>query len=173
MKELMHTARHEGLSALTIEPMSSLWEFPSTPDQLQRLADELDPVHAADPEGTVPFYLCGDISHGHADDNGRVLHDNWQMFEAGIPWMWEFHVKNTDSIFNSTFGFSQEEQGRGVVDLARLKGILDKNAERFPTRELTGYLELPGPKLGREYSDRLLHGMLSDSLTALRKIFPA
>jgi ribulose-phosphate 3-epimerase len=173
MKELMHMARRKGLSALTIEPMSSVWEFPSTPDQLQRLMDELAPVHKTDPEGTVPFYLCGDISHGYADGSRRVIYDNWQIFEAGIPWTWEFHVKNTDSIFNATFGFSKEERRRGIVDLKRLKEIIEMNAGRFPGEELTGYLEIPGPKLGREYSDCLLGGMLSDSLAALRAVFPA
>ena len=173
MKELMRLARRQGLATLTIEPMSSTWEFPSTPEQLQRLAAELEPVSAGDPEGTVPVYLCGDISHGYADENRRVVHNSWEMFEMEIPRMWEFHFKNTDAIFNSTFGFGAEEQARGIVDLGRLKGIIERNASRFPSPEPIGYLELPGPKLGREYTDSLLRGELEASLAALRRVFPA
>jgi len=171
MRDLMRFARREGLRTLAIEPMSSIWEYPSTPEQLSSMTSTFDPVHTADPDATVPVSLCADISHGVADADGRVLHDNWKMFELEIPWMWEFHFKNTDSIFNSTFGFSPEEKARGIVDITRLKGILARNAERFPTRDLTGYLELPGPKLGREYTDRLLRGQLEESLSALREEF--
>jgi len=173
MRQLMTVARREGLRALTIEPMSSEWEFPSTPRQLSRLARELEPAHAADPDHTVPVYLCGDISHGFADENKRVVHDNWEMFEREIPRMWEFHFKNTDRIFNATFGFSEEEQAKGIVDLDRLAALIRRSADRFPTPEPIGYLELPGPKLGREYTDGLLRGQLEASLTALRQRFPA
>ena len=62
------------------------------------------------------------------------MHDNWSLFEMQVPWMREFHFKNTDSIFNSTFGFGPEERGRGIVDLARLKAVIDANAGRFPVR---------------------------------------
>jgi ribulose-phosphate 3-epimerase len=93
------------------------------------------------------------------------------MFEREIPWMWEFHFKNTDAIYNSTFGFGSEERSRGIVDLKRLRDILEKNATRFPSDEVTGYLELPGPKLGRDYSDGLLRGQLEKSLAALREEF--
>ena len=47
-----------------------------------------------------------------------------------------------------------------------------KERGRFPTDEVTGYLELPGPKLGREYTDGLLRGQLEESLAALREEFP-
>jgi ribulose-phosphate 3-epimerase len=171
MKELMRFARRVGLHAITIEPMSSLWEYPSTPFELREMVSTFDSAHAAEPEVTVPVYLCGDISHGVADEKGHVLHDNWEMFEREIPWMWEFHFKNTDAIYNSTFGFGSEERSRGIVDLKRLRDILEKNATRFPSDEVTGYLELPGPKLGRDYSDGLLRGQLEKSLAALREEF--
>ncbi len=172
MRELMRFARREGLRTITIEPMSSIWEYPSTPEQLAGMTSVLDPVHAADPEATVPVYLCGDISHGVADETRRVLFDNWEMFEREIPWMWEFHFKNTDAVFNSTFGFGAEEKARGIVDLRKLKGIVTRNCQRFPTDDVTGYLELPGPKVGREYTDGLLRGQLEESLAALREVFP-
>jgi ribulose-phosphate 3-epimerase len=170
-KDLMRLARREGLRAITIEPMSSLWEYPSTPGQLREMTTVFDSEHAADPQETVPVYLCADISHGVADEKMRVLHGNWEMFEIEIPWMWEFHFKNTDVIFNSTFGFGSEERARGIVDLRRLKALLERNAARFPTDDVTGYLELPGPKLGRDYTDGLLRGQLEASFAALRKEF--
>ncbi|MGA2612982.1 MAG: hypothetical protein ABSG38_05975 [Spirochaetia bacterium] len=170
-KDLMRLARREGLRAITIEPMSSLWEYPSTPGQLREMTAVFDSEHAADPQKTVPVYLCADISHGVADEKMRVLHGNWEMFEIEIPWMWEFHFKNTDAIFNSTFGFGPEERARGIVDLRRLKALLERNAARFPTDDVTGYLELPGPKLGRDYTDGLLRGQLEASFAALRKEF--
>jgi len=173
MKDLMRTARREGLQAITVEPMSSAWEYPSTPQQIHEATSVFDSAHAAAPGDTVPVYFCSDISHGVADANKRVLHDNWTLFEMEIPWMWEFHFKNTDSIFDSTFGFGPAERARGIVDLGRLKGLLERNAGRFPSHDITGYLELPGPKLGREYTDVLLRGQLEESLAALRAEFPA
>ena len=171
MKGLLRTARAAGLSSLTIEPMSSVWEYPSTPDEVRRIATELDPFLAANPESTVPLLLCGDISHGVADADGKVVHDNWSLFELEIPWMWEFHFKNTDAIFDATFGFGPEERTRGIVDLSRLKQLIDRNAGRFPTEAVTGYLELSGPKVGREYSDPQLERMLVQSLEALKAVF--
>jgi hypothetical protein len=57
------------------------------------------------------------------------------------------------------------------VDLERLRALIDANADRFPVRELVGYLELPGPKTGREYSDHLLGPALGESLAALKAVF--
>jgi ribulose-phosphate 3-epimerase len=172
MKDLMRFARQEGLRTITIEPMSSVWEYPSTPEQLLEMTSVFDAAHAAAPDTTVPLYLCGDISHGVADENKRVVHDNWELFELEIPWIWEFHFKNTDSLFNSTFGFGPAERAHGIVDLKRFKALLSRNAARFPADDVTGYLELPGPKLGREYTDGLLRSQLDVSLAALREEFP-
>jgi hypothetical protein len=38
---------------------------------------------------------------------------------------------------------------------------------------MTGYLEIPGPKVGRDYSDPLLGRMLMESLEALKRHFPS
>jgi hypothetical protein len=167
MKELTGIARRQGLRALTVEPMSSLFEFPSTAGEIGRLDREMAAHHAADPEGTVPLYYCADISHGVADGAGRVIADNWELFELEIPRMWELHFKNTDRLFDSTFGFSPAERERGIVDLPRLRGLMEANAGRFPTSTVIGYLEHPGPKLGRDYSDPKLEQMLRESLEAL------
>jgi ribulose-phosphate 3-epimerase len=171
MKSLLATARSAGLKALTIEPMSSLYEVPSTPDEIRTIAEELAAYHACHASTTVPLHLCGDISHGVADFQGRVIHDNWSLFEMQIPWMREFHFKNTDAIFNSTFGFDPAERGKGIVDLPRLRSLIDANAARFPSGEITGYLEIPGPKLGRDYTDPHLERMLVESIQALKAVF--
>ncbi len=171
MTELVRTAKGAGLSALCIEPMSSLFEPPSTPDEMDRVTREMGAVHAADPDGTVPVRFCADISHGLADRDRRVVVDNWRLFEAGIPHTHEFHFKNTDDRFDRTFGFSAEERARGIVDLARFKTLIDANARRFPVREIVGYLELPGPKTGRDYTDNLLGPALVESLAALKAVF--
>lgn len=168
---LMAYARAEGLAAVTTEPMSSVWEYPSTPEELESLGRTLDGVHARDRDGTVPFRYCGDISHGVADAGKVVVHDNWSLFETAIPWMSEFHFKNTDAIFNSTFGFSPAERERGIVDLARLRELIEGNADRFPVREITGYLEIGGPKVGRDYTDPHLGRALAESLEALKENF--
>lgn len=171
MKELVRTAKAAGLSALCIEPMSSLFEPPSTPEEMDRVTREMDAFHAADPAGTVPVRFCADISHGLADPGRRVVVDNWRLFEAGIPHTHEFHFKNTDERFDRTFGFSAEERARGIVDLARFKALIDANDRRFPVREIVGYLELPGPKTGRDYTDALLGPALGESLAALKAVF--
>ncbi|MGO9310491.1 MAG: TIM barrel protein [Spirochaetia bacterium] len=171
MKALMAKARSSGLKALTLEPMSSLFELPSTPEEVRGILEELGAWHDAHADATVPLRLCGDISHGIADAEGRVVHDNWSLFEMQIPWMREFHFKNTDRIFNTTFGFGPEERKKGIVELPRLKGLIDANARRFPCGEVTGYLEISGPKLGREYSDRHLERMLVESMQALTAVF--
>jgi sugar phosphate isomerase/epimerase len=171
MKRLLAFARTAGLQALTLEPMSSLFELPSTPEDVRGIMEEMGAFHAANGATTVPLQLCGDISHGIADRDGVVTHDNWSLFEMQIPWMREFHFKNTDAIFNSTFGFEPAERKRGIIDLARLKGLIGVNAARFPCGEVTGYLEISGPKLGREYADRHLERMLVESIRALKAVF--
>jgi sugar phosphate isomerase/epimerase len=171
MKSLTRIARAQGLEALTVEPMSSAFEFPSTAQEIRRMDRESDAWRAADTGVAAPLYYCADISHGLADASGQVIADNWELFEQEIPHMWEFHFKNTDAIFNATFGFSPAERERGIVDLRRLKLLIEKNAERFPGRELIGYLEHPGPKVGRDYTDNKLHAMLSESLEALVSVF--
>ena len=97
--------------------------------------------------------------------------DNWRLFEAGIPHTREFHFKNTDDRFDRTFGFSAEERRRGIVDLERFRALIDANERRFPVREIVGYLELPGPKTGRDYTDNLLGPALVESLAALKAVF--
>lgn len=171
LKELSRRARRLGLLALTIEPMSCLAEPPATPKEIAQMCDEMHADHRAHLADTVPTYLCGDISHGLCDADRRIVHSNTELFVAAIPWMCEFHFKNTDAIFNSTFGFNPEERKRGIVDLAEFRALCAEHAAKWPVEEVVGYLEISGPKTGRDYSDRLLGAELRASLRALKEVF--
>ena len=171
MKELMAYAKEQGLRALTLEPMSCLAEPPSTPDEISMMLQTFADWHAAHPQTTVPVYICGDITHGVANAERRVIHDNIDLFAHQIPWMAEFHFKNTDAIFGSTFGFSEDDSRRGIVDLASLRQLMDENKTRFPVADISGYLELSGPKTGRDYTDPLLYPQLKVSLDAIKTHF--
>lgn len=151
--------------------MSCLAEPPTTPEEMDRMVGEMGRWHAADPAGRVPVYLCGDISHGLADAQRRVVHSNIELFRYGLPMMAEFHFKNTDAVFSSTFGFNTAERARGIVDLAEIRRMCEEMAGRWPVDDVVGYLEIGGPKTGREYSDPLLGDELRASLRALKSVF--
>ncbi|MCF7928702.1 MAG: sugar phosphate isomerase/epimerase [Spirochaetales bacterium] len=176
MKELMEVAKQSGLQGLTMEPMSCLAEPPSFPEEIERFMNELGDYHRQASESTVPAYLCSDISHGIADSDGNVLHSHFELFEYALPWMAEFHIKNTDNRYSSTFGFggiSNKEETpagkQGIVSLKELKKIFLGNRQHLPLSEITGYLEINGPKLGRDYSDHLLEKELRESLETIQK----
>jgi len=169
MKELQHLAKEKGLKALTIEPMSCMAEPPTTPDEMDYYVNTLNDYHKKNLQSTVPVWLCGDISHGLADINKNIVYSNIDLFKAGIPLMSEFHFKNTDSIFNSTFGFSEEENKRGIINLEEIKQIA--GAGNWPVKEVVGYLEIMGPKIGRDYTDPFLGDALRTSLRAIKQVF--
>ena len=169
MKELMHLAREKGLRGLTMELMSCTAEPPSTPAEIDYVFGELETYQREHADSTVPVYLCGDISHGLADREGKAVHSNMELFEYSIPRMVEFHFKNTDTMFNSTFGFSREEQTRGIVDPGKVMEIVWKQKKLWPVNEVVGYYETSGPKLGRDYSDYLLRDELEASLKELKR----
>ena len=171
MQEMQHLAYQKGLKALTIEPMSCMAEPPTTPDEMDYMIGTLNRYHRENLEDTVPVWLCGDISHGLADKERKVVHSSLSLFEHGIPTMCEFHFKNTDAVFESTFGFSEEECKKGIIDLAKVKSICDNNSENWPVDEVVGYLEISGPKVGRDYSDPELYKTLMTSLRSLKAVF--
>ncbi len=171
LKELSRKARALGLKGLTMEPMSCLAEPPTTPQEMHAYIAEMQADHAANPQHTVPTYLCGDISHGLCDANKEVVYSNVELFAAAIPMMNEFHIKNTDAKFNSTFGFNQEECKRGIVDLKTLRQLCDKHARDWPVNDVVGYLEIMGPKIGRDYSDPHLGNELRNSLRNIKSQF--
>ncbi len=169
MKELMAYARDCGVATLTVEPMSCLAEPPTLPDEMRSMAEELLAFHRDHPETTASVGYCTDIAHGYADENGVVRFDNYQLLEASLPYLQEIHLKNTDAKFDKTFGFSEEERSRGIVNVEDVRDFLLARADVIPVRPLIGYLEIGGPKLGRDYSDPGLEAALRASLRHLQE----
>ncbi len=168
-KELMHVAHEHGVAWLTIEPMSCLAEPPTLPEEIRQMGEELTAYHRQHPNSTARMGFCADVSHGYADAQGHVVWDNLQTFEATLPYLYEVHLKNTDALFHSTFGFGAEERAKGVVQVERFRDLLHANAHRLPVQQVVGYLEISGPKLGRDYSDIHLEKSLRESLRYLRE----
>lgn len=173
MKELMFFAKERGVEWLTIEPMSCLAEPPTLPDEMADMAGELVAHHEANPAATSRIGYCVDIAHGYADANGNVVHDNLELLRASFPWLYEIHLKNTDAMFNSTFGFSEAERARGIIDVGEVRDLLLTNGDAMPVDTLNCYLEIGGPKLGRDYSDHQLESQLRESLGFLKHAFLA
>lgn len=173
MKEMMHYAHEQGVAYLTVEPMSALAEPPTLPSELQAMGDELSAYHRQFPAGTAGFGYCTDVAHGYADREGRVIWDNMQLLQASLPYVHHIHLKNTDSMFNSTFGFGPADRERGIVDVPAVRELLLAQANVIPQTTLVGYLEIGGPKTGRDYSDWKLDGMLRESLRYLQSVFPS
>jgi ribulose-phosphate 3-epimerase len=171
MKENLHLAQDIGLQALTLEPMSSASEPPSSIQELDNILGILNGYHRQNPESTVPMYLCGDISHGLADREGLVVESNTELFEHEVPYLAEFHFKNTDARYEATFGFSEEECRRGIIDLEEFRNRITQNADRFPVDHLVGYFETDGPKRGRDYSDHHLEQVLTETMITLKRVF--
>jgi sugar phosphate isomerase/epimerase len=167
MQELQTLAFEKGLKALTIEPMSCLAEPPTLPREMDEMIGALMDHHSKN-KNTVPVYLCGDISHGYVNSDGGIIYTNNRLFEYGIKYMAEFHFKNTDAMYNSTFGFAPEEQLKGIINLDEMKAVLENNLRNFPVNDVVGYLEINGPKTGRDYSDQLLGPSLRTSLRTLK-----
>lgn len=171
MKELMHLAHEKGVSWLTIEPMSCLAEPPTLPEEVADMGRELTEYHRQHADSTAAIGYCADIAHGYIDQQDQVGYDQIQLFEATYPWLYEVHLKNTDARFNSTFGFGPQEREKGIVDVPYFRDLLQKNADKLPVQEMTGYLEIGGPKLGRDYSDHQLEDQLRSSLRYLKEAF--
>lgn len=172
LKELMQFAHEQGVPWLTVEPMSCLAEPPTVPGEIRQMADELDEWHRAHPDSTARVGYCTDIAHGYADQEGTICHDHLELLEATLPHLYELHLKNTDNRYCSTFGFGEADRQRGIVEIEPVRQMLLARAADLPVPELVGYLEIGGPKLGRDYSDHGLAQQLRDSLSYLKQVWP-
>jgi sugar phosphate isomerase/epimerase len=173
MKELMAYAATQGIACLTTEPMSCSAEPPSRPDEIQDMAGELMAFHRSRPATTARFGFCSDVAHGFLDAQESLLWDNYTLLKAALPYVRELHLKNTDARFDATFGFSDDERRRGIIDIESVRRFLLDHADLIPQPELIGYLEFPGPKWGRDYSDHLLENQFRQSLCYLKQAFRA
>ncbi len=168
IKEMMSYAHDRGMPCLTTEPMSCLAEPPTLPAEMRETAEELVAHHQQHADRTAAFGYCVDVAHGYADQDGNVVWDNMQLLEAALPYTRAMHLKNTDRLFDATFGFAPEERERGIVSIEAVRDLVLSHADEIPTGELVGYLEIGGPKLGRDYSDYQLERLLRESLRYLR-----
>jgi ribulose-phosphate 3-epimerase len=173
MREMLSYAHTCGVPCLTNEPMSCLAEPPTLPDEMQALGEELTAYHWTHADSTAAFGYCTDVAHGYADADGKVVWDHLQLLRAALPYMRVLHLKNTDRIFDATFGFTPEERARGIVQIEQVRDLVLENADVVPTDTLVGYLEIAGPKLGRDYSDHTLERMLRESFRYLRTAWSA
>jgi ribulose-phosphate 3-epimerase len=173
MKELMGLAHQQGVPWLVIEPMSCLAEPPTLPEEIRQMADELSSWHDRHPESTARVGYCTDVAHAYVDGNCTVRTDHLEMIEATVPYLYELHLKNTDARYSSTFGFSPQERQAGIIQIEPVRRLLLSRAETIPVDRLVGYLELGGPKLGRDYSDKELERQLRASLGYLKETWLA
>ena len=173
MKELMHFAKQRGIEWLTVEPMSCLAEPPTLPEEVREMGETLTRYHAENPETTARVGYCADIAHGYLNYEAGHGFKPVELFEATLPWLYEVHLKNTDERYHSTFGFEPENLTKGIIDVGTFRDILLRRAAEIPVKEMTGYLEIGGPKLGRDYTDCQLEDQLRQSLRHLKEVFLA
>ena len=171
MKELMHYAQDVGIEWLTIEPMSCLAEPPTLPCEMKLMGEELTAYHEANADSTAKIGYCTDIAHGYLNADESEGFNHIELFKASLPWLYEIHLKNTDDRFNSTFGFQAANVEKGIVDVAHFREMLVENADIIPVDTMGCYLEIGGPKLGRDYSDGQLEEQLRESLAYLKENF--
>jgi len=171
MKELMHFAHEKGIEWLTIEPMSCLAEPPTLPDEMASMGADLMGYHLEHPESTAKVGYCTDIAHGYLNADESECINHIDLFKASMPWLYEIHLKNTDNRFNSTFGFEPANVEKGIVDVAHFRQMLLENADQIPVETMGCYLEIGGPKTGRDYSDGHLEAQLRESMQYLKKHF--
>ncbi|MEI8343257.1 MAG: ribulose-phosphate 3-epimerase, partial [Verrucomicrobiota bacterium] len=133
----------------------------------------LSGYHDEIPETTASVGYCTDIAHGYLNEQGLHGFNPIQLFEATLPWLYEVHLKNTDDRYHSTFGFEPGNLAKGIIDVATFRDILLSRSAEIPVDEITGYLEIGGPKLGRDYTDCQLEEHLRLSLRHLKEVFLA
>ncbi len=164
-RELQCRAGDLGIEWLTIEPMSCLAEPPTLPEEMVAYMEAVLPGGP----GVARAGYCMDISHGYANADKEIIHDPLTLLRSALAYTSEIHLKNTDALFNSTFGFGPAELAKGIIDVAVVRDLLLAEAEQIPVEELVGYLEIGGPKLGRDYSDGDLERNLRESFAHLKE----
>ncbi len=170
IKELLSYAKSCGLSWLTTEPMSCFAEPPCSSEEVRRIGEELTLYWQKHKTSVARFGFCADVSHGWVDRNGNLKEHHLSLFTATFPYLHEFHWKNTDAIYHETFGFEPENLSRGIINAREIRSLILQYSHLLPERHLIGYLEIPGPKLGRDYSDYLLERTLRESLRYLKRV---
>ena len=164
-RDLQRRAGDLGIDWLTIEPMSCLAEPPTLPEEMNAYMQAVLPVGP----GVARAGYCMDISHGYANAQKEVICDPMTLLRAALAHTSEIHLKNTNALFDSTFGFGPAEREKGIIDVVAVRNLLLAEARIIPVDPLIGYLEIGGPKLGRDYSDGDLERNLRESLAYLKE----
>ncbi|MEI6178568.1 MAG: ribulose-phosphate 3-epimerase, partial [Verrucomicrobiota bacterium] len=164
-RDLQRRAGDLGIHWLTIEPMSCLAEPPTLPEEMDAYMKAVLPGGP----GVARAGYCLDISHGYANAQKEVIFDPMELLRSALAHTCEIHLKNTDALFNSTFGFGPAEREKGIIDVAAVRNLLLAESDRIPVNPMIGYLEIGGPKLGRDYSDGELERSLRESLAYLKE----
>ncbi|MEI6175882.1 MAG: ribulose-phosphate 3-epimerase [Verrucomicrobiota bacterium] len=164
-RDLQRRAGDLGIDWLTIEPMSCLAEPPTLPEEMDAYMAEVLPGGP----GVARAGYCLDISHGYANAQKEVIYDPMELLRSALAHTSEIHLKNTDALFNSTFGFGPAEREKGIIDVTAVRNLLLAEADRIPVDPMIGYLEIGGPKLGRDYSDGDLERNLRESFAYLKE----
>jgi ribulose-phosphate 3-epimerase len=163
-RDLQRRAGDLGIDWLTIEPMSCLAEPPTLPEEMDAYMKAVLPGGP----GVARAGYCLDISHGYANAKKEVICEPMALLRAALAHTCEIHLKNTGALFDSTFGFGPEERVKGIIDVTAVRNLLLAEADRIPVDPMIGYLEIGGPKLGRDYSDGVLERNLRESLAYLK-----
>jgi len=167
--DALRFARDRGVGTLTLEPMSTWAEPPTLPEEIKAMGQTFAAVHAADPYGTARFGYCLDVAHGYLNPAGVVVHDHWALMEATLPWLHELHLKNTDARYHSTFGFGPGTEN-GIIDLAAVHHFVSGKLADLGIPGPIAYLEVGGPKVGRDNTDSQLEAELRASLRAIQNL---
>ena len=164
-RDLQRRAGDFGIDWLTIEPMSCLAEPPTLPEEMDAYMKAVLPPAP----GVARAGYCMDISHGYANAQKEIICDPITLLRSALAHTCEIHLKNTDALFNSTFGFGPAEREKGIINVADFRDLLLAEAGTVPVDQMIGYLEIGGPKLGRDYSDGDLERNLRESLAHLKE----
>ncbi|MCS7261736.1 MAG: hypothetical protein NZ765_13340, partial [Anaerolineae bacterium] len=93
------------------------------------------------------------------------------LLQTALPHTYALHLKNTDQYYEATLGFTEEERERGIIQIAAVRELVLAHADQIPVDTLVGYLEVSGPKLGRDYSDHKLEKQLRESFRYLKGVW--
>ena len=171
MKAIMEYAGERGVPCINLEVMSSIAEPPTLLEEIEGIAGDLNEYHQANSRDTALLGYLVDISHGYVNEDRRMKLTVIQQLEKALPYLQELHLRNTDRYLEKTFGFTPEERERGSVRVEEVRDFLISHEDIIPNRRLVGYLEIPGPKFGRDYSDPELEDSLRQSIRYLKNAF--
>jgi len=171
IKEMLAYAHRCGVPCVTIEPMSCLAEPPTLPEEIRAWGEELTAHQTSHAAHTATFGYCVDVAHGYVNQEGHLVWDHMQLLYAALPYTRALHLKNTDQRYEATFGFTEEERARGIIQIPAVRELVLTHADQLPVDTLVGYLEISGPKLGRDYSDYQLERQLRGSFRYLKEVW--